>query len=151
VASSGRRQTESRRGVAVKKLIAALAGLAAFAPGAFAASHFLKVSPGKVRAGKTVTVSGSVGNGCQTGHAGDAATIYSKAFKGATKQNFAGVPSISASLANSTNGSFSVKVKLSKKLKAGKYSVGGRCGGGNFGSTTLKVTKASSPGLPGQY
>jgi hypothetical protein len=43
-------------------------------------------------------------------------------------------------LARSTNGKFSVKVTLSSNVKPGKYSVGGRCGGGNFGSTTLKVT-----------
>ncbi len=137
----------------MKKLIATLVALAAFAPGALAASsHFLKVSPSKVAAGKTVTVTGSVGNGCQTGHAGDTATIISKAFKGATKSNFAGVPSVSASLSESTNGNFSVKVKLAKHLKAGKYSVSGRCGGGNFGSTTLRVKKAGSTnGLPGEY
>jgi hypothetical protein len=136
----------------VKKLIAALVGLAVFAPSALAASHFLKVTPAKVAPGKTVTVSGSVGTGCQIGHKADAATIFSNAFKGATKTNFAGVPSVSASLANSTNGSFSIKVKLAKKVKTGKYSVGGRCGGGNFGTTTLKVAKAvSTTGLPGEY
>jgi hypothetical protein len=136
----------------VKKLIAALVGLAAFAPAALASSHFLKVTPSKVAAGKTVTVSGSVDHGCEIGHKGDSATIFSRAFKGATHQNFAGVPSVSASLATSTTGAFSIKVKLSKKVKPGKYSVGGRCGGGNFGSTTLKVTKpAPSGGLPGQY
>lgn len=137
----------------MKKLIAALVALAAFAPAALASSsHFLKVSPSKTNPGKTVTVSGSVGNGCQVGHKNDAATIFSKGFKGATKTNFAGVPSVSASLANSTNGSFSFKVKLSKSLKTGTYSVGGRCGGGNFGTTTFKVAKASSNnGLPGEY
>lgn len=135
----------------MKKLIAALVGLAVFAPGALASSHFLKVSPSKTNPGKTVTVSGSVGNGCQIGHKGDAATILSSAFKGATKPNFAGVPSVSASLTNSTNGTFSIKVKLGKKLKTGTYSVGGRCGGGNFGTTTLKVVKPASSGLPGEY
>jgi hypothetical protein len=137
----------------VKKLIAALVALAVFAPAALAASsHFVKVAPGSVAQGKTVTVSGSVGNGCQTNHQGDAATIISKAFKGATKKNFAGVPSVSASLAKSKNGSFSIKVKLAKNVKTGKYSVSGRCGGGNFGSTTLKVTKpGSTSGLPGAY
>jgi hypothetical protein len=135
----------------VKKLVAALAGLAAFAPGALAASHFLKVSPSQTHPGKTVTVSGSVGTGCQTGHQGDAATIYSNAFKGATKHNFAGVPSVSASLSNSKNGSFSIKITLSKKLNAGTYSVGGRCGGGNFGSAKLKVTKPASSQGPGFY
>jgi hypothetical protein len=151
-ASIGRAQEKTTRGALVKKLIAALVALAVFAPAAFAASNSLKVTPGKVAVGKTVTVSGSVGNGCQTGQKNDAATIISKAFKGATKSNFAGVPSVSASLANSKNGSFSIKVKLSKKLKAGTYSVGGRCGGGNFGTASLKVTKAvGTGGLPGEY
>lgn len=135
----------------MKKLIAALAGLAAFAPGALAASHFLKASPGKVAAGTTVTISGSVGNGCAIGHNGDSATIYSKAFKGATKHDFAGIPSVAASLTKSKDGSFSVKVKLSEKLKKGKYTVSGRCGGGNFGSTTFRVKPAASDQPPGFY
>ncbi len=133
----------------MKKLIVAAVGMALFAPSALAASssHFLKVSPAKAAQGKTVTVSGSVGHGCQIGHKGDVATIFSKAFKGATKHNFAGVPSVSASLVNSKNGAFSVKVTLASNVKPGKYSVSGRCGGGNFGSTTLKVTS----GLPQGY
>jgi hypothetical protein len=136
----------------VKKLVVALIALAVFAPGALAASHFLKVSPGKVAAGKKVTVSGSVGSGCQVGHQGDSATIYSRAFKGATKQNFGGVPSVTASLVKSKNGAFSVTVKLSRSVKAASYSVSGRCGGGKFGSTTLKVTKPSSSSSgPGFY
>ena len=124
----------------MKKLIAALVALAAFAPSALAASHFVKVSPGKVSPGQTVTVSGSVDHGCQIGHNGNTATIFSKAFKGATKHSFAGVPAVSASLAKSKNGAFSIKVTLSPNVKPSKYSVTGRCGGGNFGSTTLKVT-----------
>jgi hypothetical protein len=139
------------RGAVLKKLIAALVGLAVFAPAALAASHFLKVSPGKVSVGKTVTVSGSVGNGCQTGHKGDAATIYSNAFKGATKQKFAGVPSVTVPLAKSKKGAFSAKVTLSKALKAGTYSVGGRCGGGNFGSAKLTVVKAGAGQNPPPY
>jgi hypothetical protein len=134
----------------LKKLLIALAALAVFAPAALASSHFVRVSPGKVRAGKTVTVSGSVGNGCETGHTGDAATLYSKAFKGVTKQNFAGIPSITVSLAHSTDGTFSTKVKLSRHVKAKWYRVSGRCGGGNFGSTFLKV-KQPSNGLPQGY
>ena len=130
----------------MKKVVVALIGLAVLAPGALAASHFVKVSPGKVGAGKKVTVSGSVGKGCRIGHKGDSATIYSRAFKGATKHNFGGVPSITATLSQSKNGAFSVGITLSKSVKAGTYSVSGRCGGGNFGSTRLQVTEASSPG-----
>ena len=132
----------------MKRLIAALVGLAVFAPAALASAHFIKVSPAKVEQGKTVTVSGSVDHGCQIGHKGDAATIISKAFKGATRKSFAGVPAVSASLAHSTDGTFSVKVKISTTVNPGKYAVSGRCGGGNFGSTTLKVT---APPLPGEY
>ena len=52
----------------MKKLIAALVGLAIVASSALAASsHFLKVSPSKVPAGKTVTVSGSVGKAATPG------------------------------------------------------------------------------------
>lgn len=133
----------------MKKLIVAIAGLAVLAPAALAASpsHFLKVSPSKVAQGNTVTASGSVGRGCEIGHKGDVATIYSKAFKGATKHSFAGVPSVSASLAKSKDGTFKVKVTLSSSVKTGKYTVSGRCGGGLFGSTTLKVTS----GLPQGY
>ena len=136
----------------MKKLIVALVGLAVFVPSALAASPFVKVSPGKVHRGKTVTVSGSVGTGCQIGHTGDVATLFSRAFKGATRHNFAGVPAVSASLAHSTDGTFSIKVTLSNHVKLGKYSVSGRCGGGNFGSTTLRVIGAGSSGsLPGYY
>jgi hypothetical protein len=132
----------------MKKLIVAVVGLSVFAPGAMAASsHFLKVSPSTADQGATVTVSGSVDHGCQIGHKGDTATIISKAFKGATKHTFAGVPAVSASLAKSKNGAFSVKVTLASNVKPGKYSVSGRCGGGNFGSTTLKVVS----GLPQGY
>ena len=108
------------------------------------AQHFLTVLPSRTNPGKTITVSGSVGNGCQTGHKGDTATIYSNAFKGATKHSFAGVPAVYASLSKSKTGAFSFKLKLSKKLRTGSYLVGGRCGGGKFGSAKLKVVKAAS-------
>jgi hypothetical protein len=135
----------------VKKLIAALVALAVLAPAALASSaHFVKVSPSKVRRGKIVTVSGSVAGGCQTGHQGDFAIIFSRAFKGATTHKFAGIPSISVSLAKSTNGAFSTKVKISRKVRPGKYFVTGRCGGGNFGSTTLRIKRPPS-GLPQGY
>lgn len=134
----------------MKKLIVAVVGMALFAPGALAASssHFVKVAPAKVAEGKTVTVSGSVDHGCQIGRRGDVATIISKAFKGAKgAHNFAGVPSVNASLAKSKDGTFSIKVTLATNVKPAKYSVTGRCGGGNFGSTTLKVVS----GLPQGY
>jgi len=57
------------------------------------------------------------------------------------------VPAVSASLANSKDGTFSLKVRLASNVKPGKYSVSGRCGGGLFGSTTVKITS----GLPQAY
>ena len=133
----------------MKKLIVAIVGLAVLAPAALAASssHFLKVSPSKATQGQIVKVSGSVDHGCQIGQTGDVATIVSKAFKGATRHRFAGVPAVKASLAKSTDGTFSIKVTLSNNVNPGTYKVTGRCGGGNFGSTTLKVTS----GLPQGY
>ncbi len=122
----------------MKKLVAAIVSLAIFAPSALAsASHFLKVSPNNTSPGTTVTVSGSVGSGCRSGHKGDSATIYSKAFKGATKHKFAGVPSVSASLNHGRT--FKVKVRLSGSVSSGTYTVSGRCGGGKFGQATLTV------------
>lgn len=106
--------------------------------------HFLKVTPSRTNAGKTITVFGSVDHGCQTGHKGATATIYSNAFEGATKRSFAGVPAVYVWLSKSKTGAFSFKLKLSKKLKTGTYAVRGRCGGGNFGSAKLNVVKARS-------
>jgi hypothetical protein len=128
----------------VKKLIAALAVLAVTAPSALAASHFLKVSPGITAPAAKVKVSGSVGRsgGCEIGHKGDSAVVFSKAFKGATKHNFAGVPSVSVDLSKNKTGAFSFKITLSQKLKAGKYTISGRCGGGKFGQATLRVEQA---------
>ena len=95
----------------------------------------IKVTPATVKAGNAVTVSGSTGTGCAKG---DAVTLLSKAFS--TKHEFAGVPAIYAK--SGTGGAFSVKTTIPKARKAGKYTITGRCGGGNLGvSASLKVTK----------
>jgi hypothetical protein len=100
----------------------------------------LKVVPRSVRAGKVVTVLGSVGGGCAPGRG--AATIYSLAFKGATRSEFAGVPAVYATVHR--NDRFSVQIRIAKRVKPGRYQVGGRCGGGNLGSTRLRVRKHRS-------
>ncbi len=120
----------------MRKLIAALCALAVFAPAALAASHFVKVSPSTVKAGKTVRVFGSVGTGCGKT---DTVIVFSRAFKGATTHEFGGVPALF--LKQDKHHDFSAKVTIRKAIKPGRYHVGGRCGGGNFGSATLKVTK----------
>ncbi|HWC86306.1 MAG TPA: hypothetical protein VG388_07195 [Solirubrobacteraceae bacterium] len=95
----------------------------------------IKVTPSAVKAGKVVTVSGSTGKGCAKG---DRVTLLSKAFS--SKHRFAGVPAVYAK--SGTGGAFSVKTTIPKSRKAGKYTVTGRCGGGNLGvSAMLKVTK----------
>lgn len=122
----------------MKKLLITGAALAVLAPAAFASNAYLKVSPGTqsnpANIGTKVKVTGAVGNGCQVGHKGDVATIYSKAFS--TKHKFAGVPSVNAPL--DSQGHFSVKVQTIRS--AGLYTVSGRCGGAKFGSTKLYLT-----------
>jgi hypothetical protein len=127
-----------RKDVQVKRFLSTIVAFAMLAPAAMASAHFLHVSPHAVTRGNRVTVSGSVGNGCETGHAGDVATIFSRAFKGSTSQNFAGVPAVFASLRK--HDTFSFKIRIRKSIKKGTYNIGGRCGGGNFGSVTLKVS-----------
>jgi hypothetical protein len=118
----------------MKKLIVTLVVLAVFAPAALASPHhFVKVSPSSAKPGNTVRVHGSAGT-CVS----SILFLISKAFKGATTHKFAGVPAIDAVLMG--HGKFSVKVKLSKHLHKGTYSISGRCGGGLFGSAKLTVT-----------
>jgi hypothetical protein len=98
--------------------------------------HFVKVSPSTVKAGNSTSVSGAVGNGCKKP---GQVTIFSRAFKGATRHEFAGVPAIFTT--TNRKGKFSKRVTIKKTVKPGSYDVGGRCGGGNFGSATLRVTR----------
>jgi hypothetical protein len=125
----------------MRKLTAMLATLVVFAslmPAALAAGpHYLKLAPGKVQAGKVVRVYGSVGGGCAPGVG--AATLYSDAFEGATQDEFAGVPAVYATVRK--NSKFSIRIRLSERLRRGAYRVGGRCGGGNFGSARLTVKR----------
>jgi hypothetical protein len=98
--------------------------------------HFITVSPSAVKQSHAVTVSGSVGGGCKVpGHV----TIFSRAFRGAARHKFAGVPAIFGT--TNRTGKFSTRVTVRKTVRPGRYHVGGRCGGGNFGSTTLTVNR----------
>lgn len=94
----------------------------------------IKVAPTRVTAGHNVVVSGSAGKSCSK----EQLTLISHAFS--TKHEFAGVPAVYVK--TSTAGTFSITTTIPKSRKAGSYSVGGRCGGGNLGvSATLKVVK----------
>jgi hypothetical protein len=123
----------------VKKLIVApIVALAFAAPVALAGAHFVKVSPGVVKLGDKVRVYGSVDGGCEVGHKGDAAELYSKAFAGTGRLGVGDLPTVDAPL--DKHGNFSIKVTINKHhVVPGKYTIGGRCGGGNFGSTSLRV------------
>lgn len=100
-------------------------------------SHGLHVSPATVHRGHVVRVYGSVGNGCQTGRG--TAVVYSYAFARATRKRFAGMPAFYANTAR--NGHFSFRVRIRRSVPFGRYHVGGRCGGGNFGAATLMVLR----------
>jgi hypothetical protein len=120
----------------MRKLIATIVAFGLLASPALAASHFLKASPSTMSAGTATPVRlyGSVGTGCAKG---DQVTLTSKAFKGATKHTFAGLPAVLTKVGK--NHKFSVRVTIKGSIKQGNYHIGGRCGGGNFGSATLVV------------
>jgi hypothetical protein len=120
----------------VRRTILIAAVIAAAGTPADASAAVLRVSPTSVPAGDTVRASGSVGGGCARG---DTVTITSQAFDPA--REFAGVPAIFARAGR--NGDFSVSTMIPITLAGGRYSVSGRCGGGNFGSTSLRVNRSA--------
>jgi hypothetical protein len=97
-------------------------------------SPFIDASPTTVRAGHGVRLFGSVRTGCP---AGDTVTLFSRAFN--PRQEFAGVPAVFARVG--PGGSFSLRTTIPSTRAPGSYSVGGRCGGGTFGHTRLRVAR----------
>jgi hypothetical protein len=97
---------------------------------------YVAASPSTVKAGHATTVSGQVGSGCKKP---GPVTIYSRAFKGATRRQFAGVPAFF--ITTNRAGKFSKRVTINKTTKPASYRVGARCGGGNLGSATLRVKR----------
>ncbi|HEY4897362.1 MAG TPA: hypothetical protein VII01_14900 [Solirubrobacteraceae bacterium] len=118
----------------MKSMIAVAAASLALVPSAVAATSHIHVAPEKVKAGKSVAIYGSVGSGC---HQGSQVTLISKAFKGATRSRFAGVPAVLTKVGKF--GLYAVSVRVSSAAGKGSFTVTGRCGGGNFGSAPLKV------------
>ncbi len=93
----------------------------------------IKVTPRTVRAGRSVTVHGYV-RGCP-----NEVTLLSRAFS--HEKEFAGVPMITAKITDE-DGNFSRRTTIPKLRRAGRYSVTGRCGGGNVGAqATLRVLR----------
>jgi hypothetical protein len=83
----------------------------------------LSVTPRRVRRGRLVRVHGGV-FGCQ-----GPVTLLSDAFPAG--QEFAGVPAISAPVG--AHGAYSVRTRIPAGRAPGRYTVTGRCGGGNLG------------------
>jgi len=116
-------------------LAAACVSLGVLAAPAIAASPSIKVSPTSVAAGHKVKVFGVV-PGCVPG---GQVVLLSKAFP--STNEFAGLPAVYAIVA--AHSAYSVTVKIPAGKKAGKYTITGRCGGGNLGKVAhLTVTAA---------
>src|SRR4051812_31354585 len=103
-------------------LAVAAAGLL---PAGALASPTMHVKPKKVHAGKRVRVFGNAA-GCP---AGDNLTLLSRAFP--KRHEFAGVPAVFAKV--HADGSYSKRVRIPKSKTPKRYTISGRCGGGNLG------------------
>jgi hypothetical protein len=101
-------------------------------PAGALASPTMHVKPKKVHAGQRVRVFGNAA-GCP---AGDRVTLISFAFR--KTHEFAGVPAVFATV--KADGSYSKRVRIPRSKAPKRYSIGGRCGGGNLGvSRKLRV------------
>jgi hypothetical protein len=106
----------------------------ALSAAALAAGTSLHVHPHKVQAGHRVHISGSA-DGCPVG---DRVTLLSKAFS--HRHEFAGVPAVFTRV--KSGGHFGRWVRIPARRAARRYSIGGRCGGGNLGVTRhLRVVR----------
>jgi len=108
-----------------------LATIAAGATAAQAAAPRIALSPGTVHRGDAVRVHGTIG-GCAVG---DQVALISRAF--GHQHEFAGIPAVYAQVKH--GGVYSISTSVPKRLKPGRYSVSGRCGGGNLGVTVTLV------------
>jgi hypothetical protein len=102
----------------------------------------LFVAPSTVKRGGVVRLYGSVAGGCA---AGARVTVYSRAFAGRRRGEFAGVPAVFTRVRR--NGTFTRRVRIGKRIAPRRYGVGGRCGGGTFGSAKLRVARRAHAGL----
>ncbi len=96
----------------------------------------LRVKPKQVRAGRVVTIDGWV-PGCP-----EEILVLSSAFKPSLAE-FAGVPGIDAAIRNA-EGYFKVKTRIPRGQRPDRYTISGRCGGGNVGSVNLRVLRPRS-------
>jgi hypothetical protein len=120
----------------VKLRLGAAIGLvcAALAMPAMAAGPTIVASPNPVHRGTLVRVHGVV----PTCPHGDQVTLLSRAFK--HTHEFAGVPAVFARVG--AGAAYSVSTRIPATRRLGRYTITGRCGGGNLGvSRTLRVIR----------
>jgi hypothetical protein len=102
----------------------------------------IHVSPSRVVAGHTLTVSGSVGRDAAGSECATGVTLLSRAF--VHTHDFAGVPAVFAAV--KPGGAFTATTRIPRSKPAGTYTITGRCGGANLGvSARLVVRAAASP------
>jgi hypothetical protein len=114
----------------MKRLVVIAAVLALAMPSVAAAFGVIHATPASVKPGQKVRLHGSVK--C---HSGDQVTLFSRAFKG-SHHDFGGVPAV---LTTVHHDRYSVSFRIHKNVSKRTYHISGRCGGGLFGSGTLKV------------
>jgi hypothetical protein len=105
------------------------------------AAPTLRVSPGSVAAGDTITLSGSVGPDSAGSECATGVRLLSRAFD--SNQEFADVPAVPAAVR--PDGTFTATTTIPRSRAAGTYPITGRCGGANFGGATLVVRAPASP------
>jgi hypothetical protein len=116
-------------------LVAALLACGANAAPVFAAaSPTIRATPESVHRGHLVRVHGKV-PGCPRG---DRVTLISRAFR--HRHDFAGLPAVFARVR--AHHRYSVRTRIPSHRSPGRYTISGRCGGGNLGvSATLRVRR----------
>jgi len=112
-------------------LAAALA--LALSAAALAAGTSIHVRPHRVEAGHLIRMRGSA-DGCPQG---ERVTLLSKAFP--HRHEFAGVPAVYTRVRS--GGKFHRRVRIPEHRKPRRYSITGRCGGGNFALAHFRVVR----------
>jgi hypothetical protein len=99
----------------------------------------IDVSPSSVAAGRTVTLSGSVGPAPAGSDCARGVTLISRAF--VHTNDFAGLPAVGAAV--KSDGTFTASTTIPRSKPAGTYTITGRCGGANLGAAAKLVVQAA--------
>jgi hypothetical protein len=101
---------------------------------AMTAPPTIKVEPGQVHRGHSVRVYGVVAGCPRPG----SVTLISQAFS--HSHDFAGLPAVYARVGRGSR--YSIRTTIPAARRPGRYTITGRCGGGNLGvSATLRVLR----------